>query len=124
MLTVNDIQNAQDSDILIVEVPEWGGEVGIRVMTGKERDAYEASILGDNNRQNLVNIRSRMLVKCLTGDDGKRLFADGQVDILAAKSGAVLSRLFEIAQSHNGMTQDDINQLMGNLNSDQNGDSG
>ena len=39
ILTANDLQTED------VEVPEWGGAVRVRSFTGRERDAFESSMV-------------------------------------------------------------------------------
>ena len=50
ILTANDLQTED------VEVPEWGGAVRVRSFTGRERDAFESSmvrqIITENNNIN------------------------------------------------------------------------
>jgi hypothetical protein len=44
-----------------VSVPEWGGEVVVRALTGAERDAFEQSTIeqrGKSVKTNLANIRA------------------------------------------------------------------
>jgi len=58
LLTRDQILQAQDIARETVSVPEWGGSVLVRGLTGQERDAYEATIMrlnGTNAQMNLVN---------------------------------------------------------------------
>ena len=42
LLTKDAILQAQDSKLEKLEVPEWGGHVFIKSMSGTERDNFEA----------------------------------------------------------------------------------
>jgi len=43
-LNKEQILRADDLKTEEVDVPEWGGSVRVRVLTGTERDAFESSI--------------------------------------------------------------------------------
>src|SRR3989304_4330704 len=64
LLTRDEILNANDLAREQVEVPEWGGAVLVRALTGRERDAYESSIVHPNGRAmkyTLTNMRARLV---------------------------------------------------------------
>ncbi len=42
------IDGADDLPVEDVEVPEWGGAVRLRTLTGSERDGFEASVVSQN----------------------------------------------------------------------------
>ena len=98
------ILGATDLPLERVEVPEWGGAVYLRTMTGTERDAFDAEVLSADDRH--VNARARLVVRVLVGEDGARLFADEEAAALGAKSAAVLNRLFDVACRLNGFGAD------------------
>jgi hypothetical protein len=105
---------ADDMKTIDVEVPEWGGSVRLRTLTGGERDKFESDSIdqrGKNNKMNLVNLRARLVSLCAVDESGKRMFGDSEVTKLGAKSAAVLDRLFQAAQELNGMTQKDVDEL-------------
>lgn len=117
-LTVADIIGADDLNILTVKVPEWKkdgepGTVYLRLMTVGERDAYECEWLA-NKEKGVANFRSKFLARCLCDKDGSRLFTDADVEKLAAKSVAVVDRLFKRAMKHNAMSMADVEELAGN----------
>lgn len=105
---------AQDLPTKTVAVPEWGGEVIVRSMTGAERDQYEQQILaqrGPDGNANIANLRARLVAFCTVDAEGKRVFADEDVDALGAKSAAALDRVFAAASSLNGIGQKDVEAL-------------
>lgn len=87
MLTRDQIFAAQDiPPPEKVDVPEWGGDVYIRVMTGAERNAWDLStitITGSGKQTkvtpNLKDSRAKLLVLTLCDETGKRLFTDQDV---------------------------------------------
>jgi hypothetical protein len=101
-----------------VAVPEWGGTVLVRGMTGAERDEYEATLVvgkGKNRDVNMRNARAKLVVRCLVDADGKRLFGDADVAALGKKSATALERVFDVARRLSGMSDEDLEELMGNL---------
>jgi hypothetical protein len=91
-----------------VSVPEWGGKVRIRLLTGEEIDAYHGSMFemkGDKVIQNRDNFRTKLLVRCLCDGEGNRLFKDSELGLLAGKSGAVINRLYGIASRINALEE-------------------
>ena len=112
ILEVNDIEIEQ------VDVPEWGGHVFVKGMTGLERDTFEASIVqqrGKDARVNLVNIRAKLAAATICDAEGIRLFNDKDVKALGKKSANALQRVFDVAQRLSGITEDDVDELADNL---------
>ena len=69
------------------------------------------------------NLRARFLVLVICNDKGDRIFDASHVISLGEKSSAALSRVHEAAMSLNGMTDDDFEELAGNLKNTRDGDS-
>jgi hypothetical protein len=105
MLSKQQILEAKDVRTETVAVPEWGGEVLVKTMSGTERDAYEVSLAtGDKpGLPNLVDVRARLLVFTLVNEDGSRIFTLDEIGVLGAKSAAALDRLFDAARRLNGI---------------------
>ena len=107
-LTKDQIVAAQDIKTEIVEVPEWGGAVAVRELTGIERDAFEQSLLRltpEGKREpDLTNMRAKLCAACIVdGETGDRLFTEATLGELANKSAVALGRVFQVAQRINGM---------------------
>ena len=84
MLTREQILQCDDLPKETVKVPEWGGEVQVRTMTGTDRDAFEASLIGKEGR--LENVRARLVSLAVCDESGNRLFGDADVAALGAKA--------------------------------------
>jgi hypothetical protein len=124
-LSKTDILGADDLPKQEVSVPEWGGHVWVRTMTGTERDAFEAALLnGQNKATNLSNIRARMAVLTVCDDAGDRLFDDADMAALGKKSAAALDRVFAVAQELNHFGDKDVEDLAKNSGAALSGDSG
>jgi hypothetical protein len=105
--------------------------VRLRTMTGTERDAYEAEIVGTrggkDRRLNLANMRARLVARCMLGDDGQPLFNyrnPADIDELGSMDAAGLDRVFSECQHINGLTERDIEELEGKSKAGLNGVSG
>jgi hypothetical protein len=114
MLTRDKILQANDLKSEVVNVPEWGGEVTVRTLTGDEKDAYVMSLYGKGKKE-IRNIRAGLLARAIVGEDGKRLFTDADVLALGAKSAAAIDRVYAVASRLNAMTKEDEKQLEKNL---------
>jgi hypothetical protein len=90
-------------------------QVWIQGMTGKQRDAWEASLVvgrGNRRRMDTLNIRARLAVRCLVDKPaGERLFSDAEAEILGNLPVAILNPIFEQAQRLSGVGDNDIEEL-------------
>lgn len=111
LLTKSAILAADDLKHEDVSVPEWGGEVRVRTMTGTQRNAFGAALVGEDD---MVAFRVKLVVACAVGEDGEPLFNDEDAQALAAKSGAALERVFLAASRLNGMAADSVELAKGN----------
>lgn len=119
LLNKDAILGADDRKSEDVDVPEWGGTVRLVGLSGAERDAYEASLVvlgpkGNAIGRNFVNMRARLVAKCLVDEDGDRLFTDSEIKDLGTKSGAVIDRLFDKAKAMSGINDDAVAVKAGN----------
>ena len=125
----DEILDSEDLATETVAVPEWGGAVIVRALTGTERDAYESEIFslrgsGGGIEYNLQNIRAKLSARTIVDTDGKRLFTDADIVKLGLKSAAALDRVFSAAQRLSRLTAQDVKELTTQLGNGQSGDSG
>ena len=135
LLTADDILHAKDLKRERLELPEWGGHLYIRTMTGVERDAWEASMVrsrpkrinGHNVEEHITdmrNARAKLVARVACDEEGKSIFTEAQIDALGKKSAAALDRCFDVAKRLNHLSSDDMEELAGNSDGGQNVDSG
>ncbi len=113
-LGATDILSADDMEIVLVEVPEWGGHVFIKTLTGAERDAFEAGMIetrGKSREVNIKNIRASLVAACACTADGGRLFTISQTEALGLKAAKPLDRIFSVASKMNGISEEDVEEL-------------
>lgn len=99
MLTADEIL-AHRRQSTVLPVPEWGGDVRIQVMGGKDLIDYEA---GAKDEDSLASRCARILAYTLVDEQGRRLFSEEQVANLFEMEGKVIVRL--------GMRATEINRL-------------
>lgn len=111
MLSAEQILAANDTGIESVDVPEWGGSVCIRTMTGTERDSWELYYQSEVKKRDNANVRAKLCALTICDESGKRLFTDQQVADLAKKNAKALDRVFTAATRLNKITEDEIEEL-------------
>lgn len=112
---------ADDRKTKRVDVPEWGGEVILRGLSGTDRDSWEQSNVirrGNTAEVNLTGSSARLLVRALVDEEGNRLFADNEWQQLSAKAGHVLSKLADEVIDMSGLGADAVEDGQGNSESD------
>lgn len=117
LLTRDQILQAQDLPFEDVEVPEWGGTVRVRALTGAERDAFEASIVerkGSRTEFNPVNMRAKLVAMTVVDENGNRIFSNSDVEVLGKKSAAALDKVFQVAQRLSGLRPEDLEEMTKN----------
>lgn len=122
----SDILSAPDITVELVSVPEWGGDVYVKGMTGAERDKFESSLIDTRAKSrslNMANVRAKLVSLCACDEDGKRLFTDADVQALSEKSASALQRIFEVAQKLSGIGDADVEELAKGLEDNPFGDS-
>ena len=90
-----------------VAVPEWGGDVYFRTISGLERDQFEDAY----SEQKMRAFRARFLELTISDVNGDRLFGDNEDEDLGKKSSVVINRLFDEAWQHNAFTQEAVDAL-------------
>jgi hypothetical protein len=122
----DDIKKAQEVLVIErVEMPEWGGHIHIKGISGVERDAYESSMLkGTGRKQKLVtdNVRAKLVALAACDEHGAPLFDPKDADWLGKKGAAALARAYQVAARLGGITDEDIEELAGNSGRDLFGD--
>ncbi|MEV4093785.1 hypothetical protein [Streptosporangium saharense] len=113
---------ANDLPVEDVPVPEWGGEVRLRGLTGAELDEYQGSLVvqtaNGQQKANLRNATAKLVSRCAIDEDGAPLFEPKDLLKLSSKSAVALQRLFAVAQKLNGLTDDDMRELVEDFSDD------
>lgn len=97
---------AEDRTIEEVPVPEWGGSVFVKSLTGSEADANLAAQL-TSGRRDFSTYHAETAAACICDESGAALFTRADIDALGRKSAAALGRVVKVAQRLNGLTAED-----------------
>lgn len=128
-LSKDDIFKADDRPTRDVEVPEWGGTVRVRGLSGAARDEFEESLRetrpDGTTVPNLLNSRAKLASLCIVDEDGNQMFNEFEVGRLSLKSSAALDRVVNAASELSalpGSTAEAV--LEGNSEAAESGGSG
>jgi hypothetical protein len=91
-------------------VPEWGGTVRVRTMSGAQRDRFEADHLREPNS----NLRARLAAATICDERGEPIFTPADAEALGRTSAAALDRVFAAALELNKLRKEDVDALEGN----------
>lgn len=114
ILNREQILNAKDIETEVVSVKEWGGEVLVKGLSGKERDEFERSIVETRGKKvllKMVNVRARLASLSIVDESGDRVFTESDVEKLGEKSASALERVFSVAQRLSGLSNEDVEDL-------------
>lgn len=114
ILTRDAILSSQDLKKELVSVPEWGGDVWVRAMTGGERDKFEASVVEQRGKKQIFHtqdIRAKLVALTVCDEDGQLLFSQPDVKALSEKSASALQRIYEVAARLSGITEEAVEEL-------------
>ncbi len=122
MLNIDTILSTHSIKVEKVEVPEWGGHVYVKVMTGEEKDRYETSFRKKVDGKlvpDLDNIRAKLVVFTMCDESGVCLATIDHVKALSKQSSTSLDRVVAAAQSINAMSHQEMDEIEKNLESGQ-----
>lgn len=135
MLSVEDIEQAEDRVIRRVEVPEWPtrsgrpGHVFVRNPSGLEKNRFEQQGLirrGRDREANLADLKERLVLNFTCHEDGRPLFCPDEARPVPApkamkvlawlreKNSAAIERIADVALSLGGWTQADVETMAKN----------
>jgi hypothetical protein len=106
LLNKDQILKADDRAIEVVPVPEWGGDVAVRGMIGRDRDEYEASMATMRNGRlvpDTENSLAKLVARCIVDEAGEPMFTQHDVHALGEKSSAALTRVGKVAAALSGL---------------------
>ena len=110
-----------------VEVPEWGGSVIVRGLSGTGRDAFEGTLVKQRGRKleaNVENFRAKLLAQSIVDEQGKLLFTEKDVPALGRKSAVALERVYAVAQRLSRLSPEDVEELTEELGEEESDGSG
>jgi len=116
-LSKEQIIAVKDIKTKVVDVPEWGGSVIIREMSGKVREEFEMFVQerrSADDSLNLRGMRTLVLSQTLVDEEGNALFTKDDMSMLGEKNAAVIDRLFTVAMELNKIGDTQMKELRKN----------
>ena len=101
-LTAEDILAVKDIVTVEVDVPEWGGIVRLRSMSGEEAVTYVEMLAKDKS-----SAAVKAVLMCAVKEDGTRLFTEEQLSVLKQKSLRAINRIQNVALEINGLRDEE-----------------
>ena len=117
ILSKADILGCSDLRFETVAVPEWGGSVRVRTLSGAERDAFEATLMKTLNGKrvpDMDNLCAKLLAATVVDEEDKQIFGVQDLVALGRKSAIAIDRIFGVAQRINGMAPDAVEDAIKN----------
>lgn len=93
LLSIDDITPTIEA----VAGPGGQGQVGVRILTAGERDAF-LDLIGQAEDGRVKNLKVILCTLTLCDEQGGRLFAQDEVEALAGKSSEFIERVFDTAK--------------------------
>lgn len=121
LLGRDEILKADDLKTEDIPVPEWASKdnpdafVRVRMLTGTERDKFEASMVemkkDGSAKANRENVRARLLILCVVNERGELMFNNADIKLLGGKSAKALERVVNAVNELNAFTEEDLDSL-------------
>lgn len=124
----DEIVAVDDGKRELVTVPEWGGAVWVRSLSGADRAQYTAAIieigLDGKPRAKMEAADLTLAYLSICDENGERLFTDrAGFDELGKKSSAALKRVTDVAERLSGLDVESRKRAAGNSDTESSDDS-
>ena len=108
--TLSEFQSTFASAPVEVELEQFAKDgkpftVFLKPLTSKDRDNFEASVVGVDGKRDLSNLRARLVSRCLVDEKGKPIGTANQIGDLDAE---FVGAVFNAVRTMNGMDTDDV----------------
>ena len=128
-VTRDDILKADDLPSEAIDIPQWGGSVTVRTMTGTDRDEFHRVIQkrrgsDDDDLMDMRGLKAMLLQRTITNGNGELMFKVSDLAALGAKSPVAIDLVYDLAARLNGLSAEDVEELVGNSSRTASGDSG
>lgn len=107
-----------------VLVPNLGGKVLVRALSGTERDAFESSLViqrGKTRTMSTANVRAKLCALAIVDPqyypgELRQAFDEDQIAELGQVDAGDLSKIYDAAAELSGISEADVEELAGNSN--------
>ena len=112
-LSKDDIFKADDLPTKDMDIPEWGGTLTSRTLTGAERDEWESAFV-NQDKIDIRGLKSRLVQLTTMNGDGQQMFTKADLQKINGKSASVIDRIFQVSQRLSGLTKEDAEEMVEN----------
>jgi hypothetical protein len=109
LLSAGEIFAAPREAPRLVDVPEWGGGVYVRMLTAGERDHFETTALEGKGKGR--HVRALLVFLCAVGENGCRIFDDRDLVRISELDAAPVDRVFAAAMKINRIGPAEVAEL-------------
>jgi len=104
--SLQDFQTSYGMDPVEVSI-QFGKDAAFSIflkpLSATARDAFEASVVGEKGKNNLANLRARLVHKCWVTGEGKSI---GTAEEIGAQRADLVGAIFDKVRELNGMDKD------------------
>jgi hypothetical protein len=98
--SLQEFQSTYGMDAVEVDI-QFGKEAAFSILlkplSSKQRDAFEASVVGVKGKSNLENLRARLVQKCWVNSEGNPIGTVEQIgDLPSAQVAAIFDKIREV----------------------------
>ena len=122
-LSKDDIFKADDLPTKDMDIPEWGGTLTIRTLTGAERDQFESAFV-NQDKIDIRGMKARLIQLTVMNGDGQPMFTKADLQKINSKSASVIDRIWDVSRRLSGLTKEDAEELVENSGTAPTDDSG
>ena len=126
MFDKNQLRELMRGSVKTVNVPEWGGDVGIRMLSAADLVHLRSFAKDDATKATAdddLNAMCELLSMALSDLDGKRMFTPDELREWSGSQIGIMNQLVEETQKHNGFGKQADEELTKNSASGQTFDS-
>lgn len=105
LLSKGQIFASEDIQSKIINVPQWNGDVKIKVMSIEEQIEFEKL---NKEKKHESDVIFAMLYLCCVDEDGNKLFDKKDLPEMQKKSSAVILKLFKECLDLNSLNENDL----------------
>ena len=108
---------AKHNKVTMHDVPEWGGQVGLRVLSAGEREQFVAWVMARKTPDGEIKWagqRTKLLELTIADAAGVRLMQEGDAELLGGLSAESIERLGDIVLEQNRLTTASLTATKGN----------
>ena len=109
----NKIRQADDREVLIIDVEAWDVKMGVRSMTALQRSQMQEEWSDETGNNTATKLYSMVLLHCcFDPDTGEQVFAEEDLEwLLAEKSAQTVDEVAQACLKISGLAADSVDEV-------------